>query len=80
MRTLMAGFCGFIGGVSLLVGALLGLYAGASRRVPSLSAASRACNEVYARDHYHVHPLPERVPVKIDSFTSVRAEFTIEEN
>lgn len=42
MGTLMAGFWGFVGGVSLLVGALLGLYAGASRRVPSSSAASRA--------------------------------------
>jgi hypothetical protein len=29
MQTLAAGFWGFVGGVSLLIGALLGLYAGA---------------------------------------------------
>ena len=80
MVTLMAGFWGFVGGVALLVGALLGLYTGASRKVSSSSAASRACNEGYTRDRYHVHSLPERMPVKVDSFTLVRTEFTMEEN
>lgn len=36
MDLVIAGFWGFIGGVSLIVGALLGLYAGASQRVISL--------------------------------------------
>ena len=39
MEVLAAGFWGFVGGVSLLVGALTGLYAGASRRVFSLIMA-----------------------------------------
>ena len=39
MQTLAAGFWGFIGGVSLLIGALLGLYAGASQRVISIVMA-----------------------------------------
>lgn len=33
MEALMAGFWGFVGGASLLIGALIGLYAGASQRV-----------------------------------------------
>lgn len=36
MEVLAAGFWGFVGGVPLLVGALLGPYAGASRRVISV--------------------------------------------
>jgi zinc transporter, ZIP family len=36
---LFAGFWGFVGGASLLVGALLGLYAGASQRVISVVMA-----------------------------------------
>jgi ZIP family zinc transporter len=39
MQTLAAGFWGFVGGVSLLIGALLGLYAGASQRVISIVMA-----------------------------------------
>ncbi len=39
MEVLAAGFWGFVGGVSLLVGALLGPYAGASRRVISVVMA-----------------------------------------
>ena len=39
MEILAAGFWGFVGGVSLLVGALLGPYAGASRRVISIVMA-----------------------------------------
>ncbi len=39
MQALVAGFWGFVGGVSLLIGALLGLYAGASRRVISIVMA-----------------------------------------
>ena len=39
MEILAAGFWGFVGGVSLLVGALLGLYAGSSRRVISVVIA-----------------------------------------
>ena len=35
----MAGFWGFVAGASLLVGALIGLYAGASQRVISLVMA-----------------------------------------
>src|SRR5215217_4146826 len=35
MQALLAGFWGFVGGVSLLVGAVLGLYAGASQRIIS---------------------------------------------
>src|SRR4051794_34463268 len=35
MQALAAGFWGFVGGVSLLLGALVGLYAGASQRVIS---------------------------------------------
>src|SRR5919202_645241 len=33
MHALVAGFWGFVGGVSLLIGALIGLYAGASQRI-----------------------------------------------
>ena len=33
MAALAAGFWGFVGGVSLLIGALIGLYAGASQRI-----------------------------------------------
>lgn len=33
MEALMAGFWGFVGGASLLIGALIGLYAGVSQRV-----------------------------------------------
>jgi ZIP family zinc transporter len=33
MQALVAGFWGFVGGVSLLIGALIGLYAGASQRI-----------------------------------------------
>ncbi len=36
MEALVAGFWGFVGGVSLLIGALLGLYAGASQRIISV--------------------------------------------
>ena len=36
---LFAGFWAFVGGASLLVGALLGLYAGASQRVISVMMA-----------------------------------------
>ena len=39
MEALVAGFWGFVGGVSLLIGALLGLYAGASQRVISVVMA-----------------------------------------
>ena len=39
MEALAAGFWGFVGGVSLLIGALLGLYAGASQRVISIVMA-----------------------------------------
>src|SRR4051794_40850114 len=39
MQALAAGFWGFVGGVSLLIGALIGLYAGASKRVISLVMA-----------------------------------------
>lgn len=39
MEVLAAGFWGFVGGVSLLVGALLGLYTGASQRVISVVMA-----------------------------------------
>src|ERR671933_1743844 len=39
MEALVAGFWGFVGGASLLIGALLGLYAGASRRVISIVMA-----------------------------------------
>jgi ZIP family zinc transporter len=39
MQALAAGFWGFVGGVSLLIGALIGLYAGASQRVISLVMA-----------------------------------------
>jgi ZIP family zinc transporter len=39
VEALAAGFWGFVGGVSLLVGALLGLYAGASQRVISVVMA-----------------------------------------
>ena len=39
MQALAAGFWGFVGGVSLLIGALLGLYAGASQRVISIVMA-----------------------------------------
>jgi ZIP family zinc transporter len=33
VAALAAGFWGFVGGVSLLIGALIGLYAGASQRI-----------------------------------------------
>jgi ZIP family zinc transporter len=39
MQALAAGFWGFVGGVSLLIGALIGLYAGASQRVISIVMA-----------------------------------------
>src|SRR5919199_6261053 len=39
MEALVAGFWGFVGGVSLLIGALIGLYAGASQRVISIVMA-----------------------------------------
>jgi zinc transporter, ZIP family len=39
VEVLAAGFWGFVGGVSLLVGALLGPYAGSSRRVISVVMA-----------------------------------------
>ena len=39
MEALLAGFWGFVGGISLLVGALVGLYAGASQRVISIVMA-----------------------------------------
>ena len=39
MGALAAGFWGFVGGVSLLIGAVIGLYAGASQRVISLVMA-----------------------------------------
>src|SRR3954470_16103342 len=39
MEVFAAGFWGFVGGVSLLIGALLGLYAGASQRVISVVMA-----------------------------------------
>ena len=38
-EALSAGFWGFVGGLSLLVGALLGLYAGASQRIVSIVMA-----------------------------------------
>ena len=49
MGTLIVGCWGFVGDVSLLVGALLGLYAAPFRRVPSASAASRACLQARMR-------------------------------
>jgi zinc transporter, ZIP family len=39
MEALAAGFWGFVGGVSLLIGAVVGLYAGASQRVISIVMA-----------------------------------------
>src|ERR671929_1359996 len=39
MEALVAGFWGFVGGISLLIGALVGLYAGASQRVISIVMA-----------------------------------------
>ena len=39
MGALAAGFWGFVGGVSLLIGAVIGLYAGASQRMISLVMA-----------------------------------------
>lgn len=42
MNALTAGFWGFVGGASLLVGALLGLYTGASRRLIGLIMAAGA--------------------------------------
>ena len=39
MEALTAGFWGFVGGASLLVGAIIGLYAGASQRVISVVMA-----------------------------------------
>ena len=39
MEALVAGFWGFVGGASLLVGAFIGLYAGASQRVISVVMA-----------------------------------------
>ena len=36
MGALVAGFWGFVGGAALLVGALVGLYAGASQRTVSI--------------------------------------------
>ena len=39
MGALMAGFWGFVAGASLLVGALLGLYTGASQRTISVVMA-----------------------------------------
>ena len=42
MEALAAGFWGFVGGAALLVGAILGLYAGASQRVISIVMAAGA--------------------------------------
>jgi ZIP family zinc transporter len=39
MEALFAGFWGFVGGVSLLIGAVIGLYAGASQRTISIVMA-----------------------------------------
>lgn len=39
MEALIAGFWGFVGGASLLIGAVIGLYAGASQRVISIVMA-----------------------------------------
>ncbi len=39
MEALFAGFWGFVGGVSLLIGAVVGLYAGASQRTISIVMA-----------------------------------------
>jgi zinc transporter, ZIP family len=39
VEALLAAFWGFVGGASLLVGALIGLYAGASQRVISVVMA-----------------------------------------
>jgi dipeptide/tripeptide permease len=42
LEALVAGFCGFVGGAALLVGAFIGLYAGASQRVISIVMAAGA--------------------------------------
>jgi zinc transporter, ZIP family len=42
LEALVAGFWGFVGGAALLVGAFIGLYAGASRRVISIVMAAGA--------------------------------------
>ena len=42
MEALVAGFWGFVGGTALLVGAFIGLYAGASQRVISIVMAAGA--------------------------------------
>jgi ZIP family zinc transporter len=60
MNALLAGFWGFVGGVSLLIGAVIGLYSGASQRVVSWvmaigagvlvsSVAFELMNEAYRR-------------------------------
>ena len=39
MQALIAGFWGFVGGASLLIGALIGMYAGASQRIIAIVMA-----------------------------------------
>ena len=52
MEVLAAGFWGFVGGASLLLGALVGLYAGASQRVIAVVMATLGdlCESVIKRD------------------------------